>query len=213
MTDYPTLLPSNASELEIALDIAGASSSDLDVWVTSVWSADECPPSYLAWLAWSLSVDTWDTTAPDAVKREIIRQSAAVHRHKGTAGSVKRALAATGAPSEIIEWWQDAATPHTFKVQVDVAELYARGNALSPTLIDRIKGVIDPVKPVRSHYTVQAVLSADASTYCGIASLSSGRVANEAGIPPAPIIEGTAYAGLAAFASAHFQTPTMEAPV
>lgn len=126
-----------------------------------------CPAHLLGWLAWAFSVDEWDVEAPEEVKREVIRQSIEVHRRKGTVGAVKRALAATGVPSEITEWWQDGADPHTFKIHVDIEALIARGMAFNNALLADVRRGINATKPVRSHYSIVAFYSRTATVHCG----------------------------------------------
>ena len=63
-----------------------------------------CPAALLPWLAWGLSVDDWDSSWPEPVKRAVIAASADVHRHKGSVWSIRRMLALAGyGDAEIIE--------------------------------------------------------------------------------------------------------------
>jgi phage tail P2-like protein len=167
------LLPPNSTRTERALEQAMARIGEADVPIRHLWNPDTCPAHLLPWLAWAFSVDVWDSTAPEETKREIIRQSVEVHRRKGTVGAVKRALAAAGAPAEIVEWWQDGAAAHTFKVRVDVARLIARGKTFNAALVAGIADGVDATKPVRSHYSILAFFGIEAEVYAG-AFLSAG---------------------------------------
>ena len=91
-----TLLPSNRTATEVALEAATARAAEVPVPINTLWDPDSCPAEVLPWLAWALSVDTWDPDWPEEVRREVIRQSVEVHRHKGTIGSVRRILQAAG---------------------------------------------------------------------------------------------------------------------
>ena len=44
------------------------------------------------WLAWALSVDTWDSNWSTEVKRAFIAESLAVHRQKCTLAAIRRVL-------------------------------------------------------------------------------------------------------------------------
>ncbi len=107
----PSLLPpGNSGAAELAIEQASARAvlhSDL---IRPVNRPDDCPPHLLPWLAWSLSVDSWETLWDEETKREVIRQSVWVHQHKGTIGSIRRALIAAGyGDAEVIERY----TPNT----------------------------------------------------------------------------------------------------
>jgi len=99
-----SLLPPNASPLERALDSAIEARLDaVDPGpIRDLWDAAACPAALLPWLAWAWSVDDWDDAWPEAVKRLIVAGAIAVHRTKGTVGSIKRMVAAFGIPSSQI---------------------------------------------------------------------------------------------------------------
>lgn len=89
-----SLLPPNASTLERAISATGAQLSALLVPTRFVRDSQRCPEALLPFLAWELSVDEWNTDWGEDVKRSVIAASVQVHRHKGTRGAVRRALAA-----------------------------------------------------------------------------------------------------------------------
>lgn len=91
-----TLLPNNATSLERAIALAAARVSGIPVPIGDFWSPDSCPAALLPWLAWALSADDWDSGWPDEVKRNVIRASIEVHRHKGTVWAMRRAMVAAG---------------------------------------------------------------------------------------------------------------------
>ena len=59
-------------------------------------SATNCPSDLLSWLAWTLSVDTWDTNWSEDQKRQSIAHSYLVHMRKGTVSSVREVLKGAG---------------------------------------------------------------------------------------------------------------------
>jgi phage tail P2-like protein len=99
------LLPPNASALMRDIAAGFADISDMPVLGRYVRNPGKCPSGLLPFLAWELSVDEWNPAWGDDVKRRVIAESAAVHRHKGTLGAVRRALEAifVDIPFQIIE--------------------------------------------------------------------------------------------------------------
>ncbi len=98
------LLPPASSALEHAIAVACAPMAELDVDIATLWNPWKCPAPLLPWLAWQLSVDTWDSGWSELAKREVIAASIEVHRRKGSVASVKRAIeAALGQTPTIVE--------------------------------------------------------------------------------------------------------------
>lgn len=91
-----TILPSTRTPTEEAFEVAIARAGEIAVPIDRLWDPDRCPAEVLPWLAWALSVDTWDPDWPEGVRREVIRQSVGIHRRKGTLASVRAILAAAG---------------------------------------------------------------------------------------------------------------------
>ena len=83
----PSLLPPNATAAEKAIEAAAADRLGLPVPLRDLWNPDTCPAEFLAWLAWSLSIDAWSPTWPEAVKRSVVKNAIAIQRRKGTASS------------------------------------------------------------------------------------------------------------------------------
>lgn len=96
------LLPSNQTRIEAALAAALRPTADPAV-IRTLWSPWSCPERLLPWLAWALSVDEWDDAWREHIKRQVIAESLAVHRIKGTVAAVLRALAAAGFPRAEID--------------------------------------------------------------------------------------------------------------
>lgn len=98
------LLPPSATSQERAVSLALARIAAVPVPLRLLWDPAECPADLLAWLGWTFSVDEWDAAWGERARRASIQEAVWVHRHKGTIGSIKRALAAAGyAGAEIIE--------------------------------------------------------------------------------------------------------------
>lgn len=90
------LLPPNSTDMERAAADAIAEAIAIPTPLRDLWSPERCPEAFLPHLAWTLSVDTWDTAWPVEMKRNVIAASIEIHRVKGTPAAIKRALAAFG---------------------------------------------------------------------------------------------------------------------
>ena len=86
-----SLLPPNASELERKITQVGKAAFDLPT-IRVVKDIDDAPSQFLPFIAWQRSVDYWDESWQDSLKRNVIKNSREQHRIKGTAASIKRAL-------------------------------------------------------------------------------------------------------------------------
>ncbi|OEU65822.1 MAG: phage tail protein I, partial [Desulfovibrio sp. S3730MH75] len=113
-----TLLPSNASQLEIDFSETVARIGDVPVEISTLWNPDSCPLNLLPYLAWALSVDLWDDEWPEDVKRDVIRQSVAIHRVKGTPGAVEMMCKALGYDVRVLEWFEYGGGHDRYKLQV-----------------------------------------------------------------------------------------------
>lgn len=96
-----TLLPPSSTPLERALSRT-AGRFDPPRLVPALWNADICPVSVLPFLAWSLSVDEWDSLWAEEKKREVIKAAHAIHQKKGTPLAIHRALSALGHPDAVL---------------------------------------------------------------------------------------------------------------
>lgn len=140
------LLPPNATAQERAITLAIA--RDVPVPVRDVCNADKCQADLLPWLAWAFSVDEWDASWSDAQKRAVIKNSAEIHRHKGTIGAVKEALSAIGVQAEVQEWFNQMpeGEPYTFKVM-----LGSSSDGVAQSALKKLFSVINSAKNLRSH--------------------------------------------------------------
>lgn len=158
MFDLPTLLPPNSQKIEYDLEQLSARQRGMADPIQNLWDAEICLDRFLPFLAWAFSVEVWDAAWPAARKRAVISRSIAVHRQKGTLGSVRRALEAIGFKADIREWFEVdgvelARAPGTFEVTTifhEDADLGGDGLARS---VDVAKRVIDATKPVSAHYS------------------------------------------------------------
>ncbi|WP_410528925.1 phage tail protein I [Serratia sp. AXJ-M] len=154
---FKTLLPPNAIPAERALEQATVEpvvAVPANV-VREVKTPDNCPVHLLPWLAWEYAVDYWDPAWSEEKKRQVIKDAAYVHQHRGTAGAVRRALSSVGLPTTIIEWWQESPkrAPYTFRVEVYTAP------PISSDLYDQIERLVEGSKNLRSALTTIDVIA------------------------------------------------------
>lgn len=172
-----TVLPPNATALEVALDKNNAKRFDVLMAATSesskTWSATDCPAALLPFLAWALSVDTWNSNWPEKVKRQVISSSVFVHRHKGTRAGLDMALKALDLGVIISEWFEHGGDPYTFKADVMVT---TRG--LTAQEYQDIIDVIASTKNARSHLSqLRVYLTGTVKPVIGV-SVKRGRISN-----------------------------------
>ena len=146
------LLPPNRTPLQAALADTGVPAI-VPATLRHTADATRCPATLLPWLAWAKSVDSWDEAVTEPARRALIRQSFAIHQRKGTAGAVRRALAALGVTVDFSEWQHmPGAAPYTFGLVAWVNDNPAAENAvLTPRLYQRLLRIVDQTRNERSH--------------------------------------------------------------
>ncbi len=162
MTD---LLPLNASPQERAVaEAIDERLAQVPVTIRELWNPDSCPVDQLPLLAWAFSVDEWQESWPEHIKRGVIKASVANHRIKGTRKAVEAAVQGLGSDIAITEWFEysPAGAPHTFDAIINY-----NGDSVGVDLQNSVIKAIDQTKPARSHYTVQTGISAEESLNIG----------------------------------------------
>ncbi|UVN43309.1 phage tail protein I [Pseudomonas mosselii] len=141
-----SLLPLNHSPLERAIEVAA--DEDLKVTLRTLYNPDTCPAHLLYQLAWAWSVDRWDDSWREAIKRSVIRSAFFVHAHKGTLGALRRVVEPFGYLIEVQEWWQTqpAGVPGTFALKVGVAD-----SGIDEQTYQELTRLIEDAKPVSRH--------------------------------------------------------------
>lgn len=143
------LLPPSATIQERALSLSTDRVEGVPLPIRSLWNPETCPASLLPWLAWALSVDTWDAGWSENIKRAVIANAVPVARMKGTRKAVSDALSALGAGVVMTEWFAKTpvGTPHTFSVIIVNTNTSLEMQAAMVSEINR-------TKPLRSHYDI-----------------------------------------------------------
>ena len=149
-----SLLPPNATRLERALEAGGARIVDVHA-PADIDDPMFCPVEVLPWLAWGLSVDTWDADWSEADKRAAVAGSIELHRRKGTRMSVETVLARFDQLARLVEWHEATPrrVPHTFDVILPMVTKGAAhgGRRASAAFADAIIREVARVKPLREH--------------------------------------------------------------
>jgi phage tail P2-like protein len=186
------LLPKNRTTLEAAvLDSAAFRELDPDI-IRTLYDVDECPPAFLPYLAWMLSVDFWEMAITDGQRRELIRSAITWHKKRGTPWAIKQALQALGI--EQVQLNERPAGAHwaEFDVELTVIE-----RPLGQQMFTQLERLIGAYKAERSHLRRLVVSGATMATlHTGVVTLGGIVVeiqpfqVSEITAPPAPIHVG-----------------------
>ncbi|QER56761.1 phage tail protein I [Klebsiella quasipneumoniae] len=141
-----SLLPPGSSALERRLAQACSGISDLSVPLRDLWNPWKCPASFLPYLAWAFSVDSWDESWSEQEKRTVISESFRLHQHKGTIAAIRRVVEKMGYSFSIAEWWEVADPAGTFRLEVDVNDI-----GITSRMLDELTRLINDAKPVSRH--------------------------------------------------------------
>lgn len=171
-----SLLPRNATGAERAIEGATARVGAVPTPFRDLWNPDTCPAALLPWLAWALSIDSWQTYWPEHVKRARVRAAIDIQRRKGTAESVRKVVSAFGGAVQLREWFQldPPGAPHTFEMVLTLSG--EGGETATAQYVDDVIAEVAKTKPVRSHFTftqglqalggIGVVAAARAAVYC-----------------------------------------------
>ncbi len=153
-----SLLPPNATPLERALEAGTAQLGTVEVPIAPLWDPATARIEDLPFLAWTLSVDSWDADWPEATKRDAVARSIALHRVKGTRMSVEAVLARMDKLLSVIEWHETEPrrAPHTFEVEhpIIAADGTTGGMRAGAAFAESIITEVTRVKPLREHFRV-----------------------------------------------------------
>lgn len=150
------LLPPNATAQERALANTIARISDVPLAARKMWNPDTIPANLLPWMAWAFSVDDWNNNWTEQEKRNVIKNSLFVHKHKGTLAAIKRAVEPLGYIIRIVEWWEDTpqAEPYTFRLEVGLLD-----KGVDESIYDQFTRLIETNKNLRSHMKALTIKS------------------------------------------------------
>lgn len=116
-----SLLPPNSTQLERNLTEVCNDAFELSS-IRIIKDIDLVPQQFLPFIAYQKSVDYWDDSWQDALKRQVIKDAKEQHKIKGTAAAIKQALEPFGYEVKLIEWFNQSpiGTPGTFALELDL---------------------------------------------------------------------------------------------
>ena len=143
-----SLLPSNRTPLEQALAQVSMEKPDLPNVLRRMISPATCPVELLPWLAIQRSVDRWDPTWSEAIKRKVVKDSFEVHQRKGTVAALRQVVEPFADLIDITEWHQlePKGEPGTFSMSLALFE-----SGLSEQGLAELERIIGDTKPISRH--------------------------------------------------------------
>lgn len=112
--------------------------------VSNFVNIDDLPEGLLDYLAYQRHVDFYEFDLPIEQKRELIKNSIAWHRKKGTPWAVEKVASIVFPSADVVEWFDYDGKPYTFKVEVEQPFVASKD-------IRRLKDVVESTKNKRSH--------------------------------------------------------------
>lgn len=140
------LLPPASSVLERRLAQVSGDIAGLDVPLRDLWNPATCPLKFLPYLAWAFSVDRWDESWDEEIKRRVVKDAFYIHQHKGTASAIRRVVEPFGYLIRIIEWWQTGEQPGTFRLDIGVQD-----KGITEQTYIELERLIGDAKPCSRH--------------------------------------------------------------
>lgn len=200
-----SLLPPNASQLERDLESLIERCTDLPVAIKSLWDPWSCPAALLPWLAWANSVDDWQESWPEQVKRQVIDAAFDIHRYKGTPYAAQRALDSLGITTDITEWWEagGSGVRGTMKVTALINDNIIGGQGLiNAQMLQLITRAINNSKRGSIHFDVEIGIALRESIALAAAAAKAVGIADAS--PEAnPVLPDAAALKLSAFGAEH----------
>lgn len=141
-----SLLPPGSSATERRLAEACSNLSGLKVPLRELWNPATCPVKFLPYLAWAFSVDRWDESWAESVKRKVVQDAFYIHQHKGTISAVRRVVEPFGFLIRVIEWWQNGEAPGTFRLDIGVQD-----QGITEETYQELERLISDARPCSRH--------------------------------------------------------------
>ncbi|EWD01093.1 hypothetical protein X657_4214 [Klebsiella pneumoniae NB60] len=166
-----SLMAIGSSLLEQRAAAACASISDLSVPLRDLWNPWKCPVKFLPYLAWAFSVDRWEETWSEMVKRQAVSDAFWIHQRKGTVAAVRRVIETLGYSMTLQEWWEVADPAGTFRLEIDLNDI-----GITESMIKELERIIGDAKPVSRHISQLTLsVSIQGTAYIG-AAMTDGEV-------------------------------------
>lgn len=163
MTDFVSLLPPNATDLEKVIERAlGRRIDALPAPVRDVWNADVIPLATLPWLAWGVGMKSWNADWSEAVRRSVVRNAIPTARRMGSVQSVHDVVRAFGGSLVLREWWELTPMGEPFTFSIVLTLNGEGGETTSARFVEEVIAEVTRAKPARAHFTFTQGLSAAA---------------------------------------------------
>lgn len=188
-----SLLPPGSSALERRMAQACSGISGLKVPLRDLWNPDTCPVNFLPYLAWAFSVDRWDESWAESVKRKVVKDAFYIHQHKGTVSAIRRVVEPLGYLIRVIEWWKSNDVPGTFRLDVGVLD-----TGITEEMYHELERVIADAKPCSRHLIgLSITLDANGTVPVAVASYSGDELTVYPYTPELISVGGPVYSGAA----------------
>lgn len=157
MTDFVSLLPSNATPLEKRVERTLGERLDALNLDYQLYNPQTCPENMLPFLAWVFDLPDWDNDLPLSVRRNLVAAAPYIKAHCGTVAAVEAALGALLIRTQFIEWFnqQPLGNRGTFIVRAYASSRFGNSAILDDKLIAHIKALISHAKPATRHFDFQ----------------------------------------------------------
>lgn len=186
-----SLLPPGSSALERRLAQACSGISGLNVPLRDLWNPDTCPVNFLPYLAWAFSVDRWDESWAESVKRKVVKDAFYIHQHKGTVSAIRRVVEPLGYLIRVIEWWKTNDVPGTFRLDVGVLD-----TGITEEMYHELERVIADAKPCSRHLIgLSITLDANGTVPVAVTSYSGDELTVYPYTPELISVGGPVYSG------------------
>lgn len=142
-----TLLPPNSTTFEKKVTEVCKDAFDFQS-IRIIKDIDHVPAPFLSFIAYQKSVDYWDESWPEALKRKVIKDAKEQHKIKGTTAAITRALEPFGYEVKLIEWFQvePNLTPGTFNLELDLI-----GKSLDQEVYNEVNRLVSDSKAASRH--------------------------------------------------------------
>jgi len=171
-----SLLPVTTSDLERKLESLGER-YDLGTIHRVLWNPKLCPEELLIYLAWALSVDEWNDSWPESVKRKVCENSLDIHRMKGTTKSMQDSIDALGHNAEIKYRYDDPSIPKgKFKIRIKANDV-----PITDSLYQEMRRVVNASKRGTLHLDSFSVSS---SSRLGVQKIAASVIGERVATTP-----------------------------
>jgi phage tail P2-like protein len=188
-----SLMPPGSSALERRLAEACSGISGLNVPLRDLWNPATCPVSFLPYLAWAFSVDRWDESWAESVKRQVVSDAFYIHQHKGTISAIRRVVEPFGFLTRVIEWWKNGEAPGTFRLDIGVQD-----QGITEETYAELERLISDAKPCSRHLLGMSInLQSGGTLFTGAGSYDGDDLTVYPYTPDIISVGGQSYTGAA----------------